>query len=338
MGDATAALARSITWAGSKQTYYTARLLVDRDLVDDFYRAYAYFRWADDIIDAPASVDASASGGAAASTDGMSQSDDEHISFIRRQKELIDRLYRQERPGNLAPEEEMVADLISHDRGENSGLQSFIRNMFAIIEFDAYRRGRLISQDELTWYSDCLAKSVTDGIQYFVGNGHPYPDSDDRYLATIAAHITHLLRDTSLDTADGFINIPREYLETRGISPADLDSPAFRAWVRDRVDQARGYFREGKCYLDDLDVLRCKIVGFWYCARFEGVLDTIERDRYLLRAEYNERSKLSTWLKMAWLGVSLTLRHIARRELRDVWRDCFGNIAEAKPPNSPGDY
>jgi phytoene/squalene synthetase len=205
----------------------------------------------------------------------------------------------------------MVADLISHDRGENSGLQSFIRNMFALIEFDAYRRRRLISQEELTWYSDCLAKSVTDGIQYFVGNGHPYPASDDRYLATIAAHIAHLLRDTSLDTADGFINIPREYLETHGISAEDLGSPAYQAWVRNRVELARGYFCEGKRYLDNLDVLRCKIVGYWYCARFEGVLDTIERDGYILRAAYNERRQLSTWLRIAWLGLCITLRHIA---------------------------
>ncbi len=72
MSDATAVLARSITRASSKQAYYTARLLVDKDLVDDFYRAYAYFRWADDIIDA------------------SSQSNDHHISFIKRQRELID--------------------------------------------------------------------------------------------------------------------------------------------------------------------------------------------------------------------------------------------------------
>jgi len=317
MSNATATLARSITWAGSKQTYYTARLMVDKDLVDDFYRAYAYFRWADDIVDAAASVEAAASGNAASSGDAAvsrdvsTQSDDERISFIRRQRELIDRLYRNERPDDLTPEEEMVADLISHDRGENSGLQSFIRNMFAIIEFDVYRKGRLINQDELTWYTNCLAKSVTDGIQYFIGNGHPYPATDDRYLATIGAHIAHLLRDTSLDTADGIINIPREYLEAHGIGPEDLDSPLFRAWVRGRVEQAWRYFREGKVYLDDLDVLRCKIVGYWYCARFEGVLDTIEHDGYILRAEYNEQRKLSTWLKIAWLGISVTLRHIA---------------------------
>jgi phytoene/squalene synthetase len=299
MMDATAVLARSITRTSSKQTYYTARLMVDKDLVNDCCRAYAYFRWADDIIDI------------------SSQSSDECISFIGRQRELIDRLYRNERADDLTPEEEMAADLISHDKGENSGLQSFIRNFLAILEFDAYRKGRLISQQELTWYSNCLGKSVTDGIQYFIGNGHPYAATEDRYLAATAAHITHMLRDMVLDTADGYINIPREYLEAHGISPEDVDSPPFRAWVRGRVEKARQYFREGKRYLDELDVLRCKIAGYWYCARFEGVLDAIERDSYILRAVYNERRKLSTWLKMAWLGVSVTLRHIARRGRRD---------------------
>ena len=41
-----------------------------------------------------------------------------------------------------------------------------------------------------------------------------------------------------------------------------------------------------------LDVLRCKVAGYWYCARFEAVLDTIESDGYRLRAEYEERRKL----------------------------------------------
>jgi phytoene/squalene synthetase len=303
MGDATATLARSITRAGSKQTFHTARLMVDKDLVNDFCRAYAYCRWADDIIDV------------------YSQSDEERISFIRRQRELIDRLYQNQRPVGLTPEEEILADLISHDRGENSGLQSFIRNMFAIIEFDAYRKGRLISQAELTWYSTCLSKSATDGLQYFIGHSHPYPASGARYLAATAAHITHLLRDMVEDTADGYINIPREYLEAHAIGPQDRDSPPFRAWVRGRVEQAREYFREGKRYLDDLDVLRCKIMGYWYCVRFEAVLDTIEGDGYLLRARYNARRKLFTWLKMAWLGMCVTLRHIARRGLLGAWRD-----------------
>jgi len=309
-GRGSAALARSITRASSKQSYMTARLLVDRNLVDDCYRAYGYFRWADDVVDVPAPV--------GAPNDILAPSNGEGVSFIKRQRALIERLYQNGQAEDLTPEEEIIADLIGNDRGENSGLQSFIRNFLAIIEFDAHRRGRLISQQELTWYSDRLGKAVTDAIQYFIGHGHPYPDGNLRYLGATAAHITHMLRDMMEDTADGYINIPREYLEAHGIGPHDVKSPPFRAWVQERVEQARAYFRQGKGYIDGLEVLRCKIAAHWYCARFEGVLDAIERDGYVLRPAYSERSKLSTWLKMAGLAFSITIQHMARRGRRDA--------------------
>ena len=300
MQENSAALARSITREGSKQAYYTARLMVDKDLVNDFNRAYAYFRWIDDIVD------------------DTNQSYEKRITFIKRQKELIDRFYCNDRASNLSSEEQIIADLISHDRSKDSWLQSYIRNMFAIIEFDIYRQGRLVTEQELDWYTERLGESVTDGIQYFIGNGYPYPDSDTRCQAAQAAHITHLLRDMVQDMSDGLINIPKEYLEEHGISPEDTSSPAFRNWVRNRVNLARSLFRDGKRYLDELGVLRCKLVGRWYCARFEVVLDTIEKDNYILRSNYNERRNVFTWLKIAMLGISVTLRHFSDQNSKTI--------------------
>jgi phytoene/squalene synthetase len=294
----TATLARSITRASSLQTYYTIRLLVDRGMQDDCYRAYAYFRWADDIVDV------------------TSRSVDDRMTFIQRQRSLIDRLYRNERPDDLSPEEQIIADLIKHDRSGHegaSGLRSFIYNFLAVIEFDAHRKGRHISEEELAWYSDCLGKAVTDCIQHFIGHGHPYPASDNRYVAATAAHITHMLRDMLADVADGYINVPSELLTRHGINARDVDSQPLRDWVRSRVDLARCYLRDGKHYLDSLEVLRCKIAGYWYCARFEGVLDAIERDGHILRREYDGRRKLTTWLKMLWLALSVTTGHIVPR-------------------------
>lgn len=288
----TQSMAQSITRTGSKQTYFTAQLLVDKDLVNDFYKAYAYFRWVDDFIDIE------------------SQSKEERISFVKRQRLLLDSFYNHQLPANLVPEEMIVADLIGNDNGDSRGLTSFITNMFAIIEFDAYRRGRVIKRSELTWYTDSLSQSVTDGLQYFIGNGSRYPGGENQYLAAAAAHIAHLLRDTIRDLEDGFINIPQEYLAEHGINPEDVHSPPYLAWVQDRVKQAKEYFREGKLYLDSLDVLRCKIMGYWYCARFEGVLNIIERDGFKLRAEYK---KEFVWLKMLWLSVLLTFQHYFRR-------------------------
>ncbi len=289
----TAIQSRKITWTSSKQTYFTARALVDRELVDDFYRAYAYFRWADDIIDV------------------FTQTNKERINFIKRQKELIDTLYSDGQPAELEKEEKILADLIRNDRSKNSGLQSFIRNMITVISFDAYRKGNLVSQEEITNYIEILGKSVTNGLQYFIGNGHPYPDSKNRYLAAKAAHITHLLRDMTIDIADGFINIPREYVIAEGINLKEIDSSRLRNWVIDQVKQARMWFSEGKLYLDSLEVLRCKIAGYWYCARFEIVLDTIERDDYIVRSTYKERRSLINWFKFIWLTITIVHKHIA---------------------------
>lgn len=295
--DSTAGLARTFTHSGSKQSYYTARVMVDRDLVEDFFRAYAYLRWADDIVDNPATPAP------------------DRIAFVDRQSSLIDKLYRRESLPEMTPEEEIAAELVSNDRSPESGLQSFLRNMLSIIKFDAYRKGRFITQQELDWYSDTVSLAVTDGIEYFIGNDHQYADSQDRLLAAKAAHIAHLLRDMQPDIADGFINIPQEYLEAHDLDPEDVESPWMRAWVQHRVNLAKQYFEAGKRYLNMVDVLRLCMVGHWYCTRFEGLLMTIERDGFILRPSYNQRRKLPTILKILWQGILLPIRHISRRIL-----------------------
>lgn len=293
MINATAALARSITWASSKQSYLTARLLADRNLADDCLRAYAYFRWADDTIDI-----------------GL-QSSDERAAFIARQQALIERLYRGEQPTGLCAEEQMLADLIAHDRGPDSGLRSFIRNFMAVIAFDANRNGHPVSRRELSAYTACLGTAVMDGLLYFIGNGHPYPRTPERNLAVIGAHLTHMLRDTLEDLPHGIINIPAQDIAAHGIRLEDMDSKAPRQWVGEQVKQARSYILEGKRYINSLDVLRAKLAGVWYCARFECVLNAIERDGYRLRLEYPERHCLAAWTRMIGLGIVVMLKHIA---------------------------
>jgi phytoene/squalene synthetase len=298
----TATLARSITKAGSTHTYLTIRLLVDKDLVDDCMRAYAYFRWADDMIDI------------------SSKSSAERIGFIARQKLLVDNLYKGIRLADICPEEEILAELVDHDRGPDSGLRAFILKFMSVIEFDATRKGRLASRQELSLYTSWLASAVMDGIQYFIGNGHPYPKTMDRNLAVTGAHIVHMLRDTLEDIPAGYINIPVEELEAGGICIEETNSEQFRAWVREQVDKAEVCFHAGKEYTDRLDVLRCKLAGAWYCARFEWFLNEIKRDGYRLRRTYPERQALANWLKMIGLGLKVVLGHFVRNFQRRVPR------------------
>src|SRR5678816_3794171 len=210
-----------ITKAASKQTYYTIRFLVDRDRIDDGYRAYGYFRWVDDVLDA---VDGSRS---------------ERMAFLERQKRLLEECYRGVFPRDANFQEEMLVELIANDHEAASGLQTYLRHMMLVMDFDARRRGRLISQVELNEYTRWLATAVTEALHYFIGHHDLAPQDETRYLAVSAAHIAHMLRDTFDDLQAGYYNVPREVLEANHIGPQDVHSDAYRGWVRGRVLLAR---------------------------------------------------------------------------------------------------
>ena len=284
----TQTLAAAITHAASKQTYYTIRLLVDRERRPGAYTAYAYFRWVDDLLD-----------------QGNSQKT-RRSAFVERQKELIDRCYRGDWPRNISTEEQLLVDLIRGDGEENSGLQAYISNMMAVMAFDAERKGRLISEEELGEYSRWLATAVTEAMHYFIGHNCVAPRSGERYLAVTAAHITHMLRDTLEDTAMGYFNIPGEFLKLHCIDPRDVDSAPYRMWVQNRVNLARAYFAAGRSYLAQVGNPRCRLTGYAYTARFERVLAAIEKDGYRLRSSYPECKSLPAGMKMGWTALART--------------------------------
>jgi phytoene/squalene synthetase len=263
-------LGAAITRSASLQTYATVRLLVDRDRVQDAYQAYAYFRWVDDWLDEP------------------SRQRSERLAFARRQAMLIDACYRGEAVKTGAIEEEMLVGLVRRDTEKDSGLQSYVRNMMSVLTFDAERRGRLISAEELQRYQAGLSTAVTEALHFFIGHGSFSPHGPTRYLAVEGAHVTHMLRDAVEDNELGYFNIPREFLRANGISPSEFGSNAYRSWVRSRVRLARSYFQAGRRYLSQVGNLRCRLAGYAYMARFETVLDSIERDGYLLRRNYSE--------------------------------------------------
>jgi len=282
-------LAETITRRASSQTYYTIRFLVDRDRVDDAYRAYGYFRWVDDVLD---------------SDRGTAKS---RQAFLERQKSLLEACYRREPPKDVDLEEEILVKLVDHDREKNSALQSYLRNMMAVMEFDARRRGSLVSLTELNDYTRWLSIAVTDALRYFIGHGEYAPRDETRYLAVSAAHIIHMLRDAYDDIQAGYFNIPREVIDSYPVSPFDVESLAYREWTQKRVLLARRYFKLGKQYFYRVKNLRHRLAGIAYIARFEWLLKTIEQEGFLLRREYGERKSLRTGLKMVWLTLTSML-------------------------------
>jgi phytoene/squalene synthetase len=272
--------AESITEAASKQTHYTIRLFVDRERVADAYRAYAYFRWVDDTLD-EGSISAA-----------------KRFAFLEGQKSLLEKCYLGSFPQNATVEENMVIELVRDDRNKNSGLQSYLRNMMQVMDFDAKRCGKLISQAELNAYTRCLATAVTEAMHYFIGHSSYSPHDETRYLAVSGAHITHMLRDTFDDLEAGYYNVPREVLKAHNIGPSDVHSTAYRAWVESRVQLARRCFGAGRDYLARVEEPRCQLAGMAHTARFEWVLDAIEREDYCLRPDYRERKSFGAGARM----------------------------------------
>lgn len=288
-------LAPAITKAASKQTYYTIRFLVDRERVADAYRAYGYFRWVDDALDAePGS--------------GVERS-----AFLERQKSLLEKCYRGESLPDATIEENMLIELVKRDPEKSSGLQSYLRNMMLVMDFDSKRRGRLISQAKLNDYTRWLSSAVTEAMHYFIGHCCHSPHDETRYLAVAGAHITHMLRDTFDDVQAGYYNIPREVLEAGRIEPQDIQSKAYRTWVESRVQLARKHFQAGRHYLARVENPRCRLAGFAYTARFEWLLDTIEREDWYLRPHYSERKRFGTGLRMG-LSTLSALIHLPESE------------------------
>ncbi len=277
--------ASRITKAASKQTYYTIRFLVDQERIEDAYRAYGYFRWVDDSLDSPAG------------------SDSERISFLARQESLLSKSLRGGAPRDVGPEEKMLIELVQHDHEKHRGLRIYLRNMMQVMDFDVKRRGRLISQAELNEYTRWLASAVMECIHYFIGHGDFSPQDGTRYMAVSGAHIAHMLRDTFDDVRMGYYNVPLELLDANRIGPLDVHNDAYRSWVKSRVALARDYFDAGKCYLARVENPRCRVACFAYIARFQWLLDTLEREAYLLRPQYNERKSAGT----AWQMFGSTL-------------------------------
>jgi hypothetical protein len=283
-------LATAITTAASKQTAYTIRFLVDQPLVDQAFRAYAYFRWVDDQLDAEAP-----------NRSVWRETDRARCRrFLDRQQSLLEACLRGDAPRAVGPEEAMLVELLRHGDRSDGGLETYLRHMMQVMEFDVVRRGRLVSGAELDAYTRHLAIAVTEAMQTFIGHRAATPRDETRYLAASGAHILHMLRDTLPDVRAGYYNVPREILESARIGPGDVHCDAYRAWVEDRVRLARTDLDAGRAFFGAAECRRFRLAGLAYVARFEWLIATLERDEFRLRPAYPDRNGIRRHARTAW--------------------------------------
>lgn len=280
MRDASWGPAARVTRRASMQSYLTIRALADHAYRRDAFALYAYFRWLDDEVD-----------------EGLRTTAD-RVALVGRERRLLEAAAADGPSpwGSARVQERLLVGLLrcpdGSPRVDAAGAGMALASMLDVMAFDAARRGRSVTAAELDGYTQTLAVAVTEALHHCIGHDTGSPHDASRYLAVRGAHVAHMLRDLRRDVADGYLNVPAEALAA-GVSPHEPDSPAFRAWVRERVDLARACFGAGRAYLARLDNARCRLAGHAYVARFEWVLDAIESEGYLLRERYPERSSLS---------------------------------------------
>lgn len=284
-------LAAAMTRDASTQSYLTIRWLADRRFRADAFAIYAWFRWLDDTVDEVLPDCA------------------HRLAFVARQRRIL-ALATDGVPvptadaswAPMTPEETLLVRLGASAASlgaDGDPLLLSLRTMLDVMELDACRRGRPVTQSELDEYTRLLAVAVTEALHHCIGHGTASPHDGTRYAAVTGAHVAHMLRDLVEDLDAGYVNVPAEVLDAGAASLDDLHSPAMRGWVRDRVELSRACFAVGRRYLERVEDPRCRLAGHAYTARFEWVLDAIEADGYRLRAGYPERATLHGGLRIA---------------------------------------
>ena len=203
---------------------------MDRNLVDDAYRAYAYFRWVDDILDAEPGTQA------------------ERMTFIQRQQYLLESGYRREILDNC-PEEHILVDLIQNDTEENSGLQSYLRNMMAVMAFDV-DGAPPDSQAGVGFVHPLLSFAVTDAL-ITLSVTFSHPDDRNRYLPVQGAHIIHMLRDMWKIPGWVISIFPKRPSKAR-VSPSRMSIILLTGSGSRPGGTGKWYFRAGREYLTRL--------------------------------------------------------------------------------------
>lgn len=203
---------------------------------DTYTLCYAYFRWFDDIVDS------------------LKLRPEESRFVIERQKRFLTQLYSQDFPEELSTEELFLAHLAKFDKTHGKNIRRDLKTLIGCLEFDADRRGRIISSKELERYVDDNVISYVN-ISAAILN---IKSSLKEGLIDIsrAGFVMDYIFDLREDMALGYINIPAEDIEKYRIELDDvknhvlehakfpmefkrLDSDALRAWVWDKMESLR---------------------------------------------------------------------------------------------------
>lgn len=224
---------------------------------------YSYLRWVDDFID---------------NTDN-DKSDQEN--FLFKQSAIIDSLYSGNKPKTKNHLEEALSEIVKYDMVNGYSLKTVIKKMFEVFDFDIKRKNIFPDFVGLNGYSKKIGDAYTRALLFFLAPSLPY--REEYSVSAYASHQVHLLRDFIIDRESGYFNISEEELKEYHIKENLIQDEAFFLWVKDKINNIKLLFINGKKEFKNIPVLKVRLTGHLYCSRYERVIRQIEKDNYKLK-------------------------------------------------------
>jgi phytoene/squalene synthetase len=206
---------------------------------------YAYFRWADDIVDAPGR-DASAV-----------------RRFMGDQAAIIEGSADPRQPAERALRRALA------DRRLGPRLLPAVERMAQALAYDACRGQGPIPEAELQRQVERIGDAFVEAI-WVCSGGRGRPSSPALLLAR-AATATHMLRDRIEDQSLGYCNLPREQFGATVPTPG----PALEAWLAVRRAELEAWFAEGLAAVDSIPERRTRALVRLLGERYREVLEDL---------------------------------------------------------------
>jgi phytoene/squalene synthetase len=223
------------------------RLFGTRAGAKRFFLVYAYFRWADDLVDAPERQPARVR------------------AFMKAQLARLDR-------GEVGPElaERCLGQALAESDDER--LAQAVRTMARALDFDASRKGDPIRPDELQAQIRRVGDAYTLALLHAAEVTVPVPS--ELFLLARAATATHHLRDLLIDQDLGYLNLPQEHAERHGLPVRGFTAAALGPYIRERAEVIRPMFHQGLRASEGLP-LRARLLFRLFAWRYRRLLDRL---------------------------------------------------------------
>lgn len=230
-------------------------LLLPRAGYVQFVQMYGYFRWADDVIDAPdrerACVDA----------------------FVARQRALVTRCLSGDAPQASELPEQALAEAAAVGRKHPRFVRA-VEGMWSALEADAGRDSAPISPALLSAQIQRVGDAYTDALLACAGVRGAVPES--LWLLARAATAAHHLRDLCLDLTLGYRNLPAADAERFGLSPWQFSPEELSPYVLARSALIHRSFVAGSQAISALPSWRTRLLFRLYTYRYRRLLRALQ--------------------------------------------------------------